>query len=89
MPRTKFGTAKNISTWKHGTTTNIRVPVALKRKIMSIARAMDEVGFNPTIMDAQTYDLIVSILEESLHLPSNKGGAIKEKIREVLQIIQK
>ena len=40
--------AGGVSTWKHGTTKTIRVPIALAGKVLAAARQMDE-GLLPSI----------------------------------------
>jgi hypothetical protein len=87
MPRVGKGTAYNKPTWNYGTTTNIRVPIALKDKIMSIARAIDDSESDVLIIDKEDYFKAIKMLENSLTLKANAGGAIKEKIREVLTLL--
>jgi hypothetical protein len=87
MPRggRRNGTPK--PSWNAGKTTVVRVPIALKDTILNIARAFDELESEPVLVDKDALKKAQEILIESLTLPANKGGAIKNKIREVLALL--
>ena len=62
-------------TWKHGKTTNIRVPIALKEKILKIARQLDA---NATIDLAEEHK-ISSILNEA-YMKLNEENLTLEQV---------
>lgn len=75
------------SNWQHQPTKTIRVPIAIAEEVLEFARKKDA---NITCdSDAQLrMDVIRNIhitLNYALTLPANKGGAIKQEIREALE----
>ena len=74
------------STWKHGKTKTIRVPIALADQVLAYARQLDEAAV-ATQFSAQspvTTDSIseaVKLLNEALTFRANAGGKIKAQIK--------
>lgn len=75
------------SSFIHTPTQTVRVPVVLADQVLELAQKLDkgELIVNDTIPKK---DRIVAILEEALTLKANAGGALKEKIREALRVMQ-
>lgn len=88
MPRIGKGLSVNKPTWDKGKTTVIRIPIALKDKLIALARAIDGTDADIVIVDREAYELGLKILEEALSLKANAGGAIKEQIREALGLMK-
>lgn len=77
--------------WKNLPTKAIRVPKCFASKLVEIAKMWDE---NNSISSDINYNnesmkQAISILEQSLKLPANKGGAIKKEIKKVLALLEK
>ena len=85
---------KNLVTekpkWKNLPTKAIRIPEVFADKLVEVAKIWDE--GNPITNDASIEDKdmkqAISILKKSLKLPANKGGAIKQEIREAIRLLQ-
>lgn len=73
--------------WNAGKTTTVRVPIAKKTDILSLAKAMDAMDGEGVAIEKDSLLKAVLILKDCLSLPANKGGAIKVKIRDVLALI--
>ncbi len=75
------------SSFIHKPTQTVRVPVVLADQVLELTQKLDkgELIVNDTI---QKKDRIVAILEEALTLEASAGGALKEKIREALRVMQ-
>jgi hypothetical protein len=74
-------------TWHSGRTTLIRVPAARKQEIISLARSLDFLEGETVLIDKQVLQSALDLLSSSLTLPANKGGAIKEKIRTAISLL--
>lgn len=88
MPRIGKGLSTNLPTWNQGTTTTIRVPVAMKEKLLSMARAIDDAKTEVLIVDKDTYVKALNVLESALNLKPNAGGAIKTQIKDALELLR-
>ena len=91
MPRGGRNSGTLQPTWKAGKTTVIRVPVAKKEELQKLLRALDEIeslGESAVIIPRDTLLKTLEILKEALLLKPNAGGAIKEKIREVIDMLE-
>lgn len=75
-------------TWRRGETTVIRVPVAMKSRLIRIARALDYLDSDGVVVDAECYEKAVEYLTFALKLPPNKGGRIKDHIRAALALLE-
>jgi hypothetical protein len=74
--------------WRAGKTTVVRIPIAFKQDVMALCRALDLLEGKGIVLDKDVLVSILDILKFSLTLPSNKGGAIKEKIRDVIGLLE-
>lgn len=89
----KYGESRNPegrpSSWQHGKTQTIRVPVALSNQVMEYARNLDsgDVQDMSQSMNEHIYSAI-KLLEEGLTLKANAGGAIKDRIRAALELLK-
>lgn len=88
MPKGGRRKGTRTPTWNTGKTTTIRIPVALKEEVLQLVRTLDELDSKGQLIDEETYIKIIEILQYSLTLPANKGGAIKEQIKEVLALLE-
>ena len=79
------GLTPNYSTWRNSKTKPIRVPEILSAQVMEYAHQLDRGITEQT--DREDIEQAIAILEDCLDnkkYPSNKGGAIKRKIKEAL-----
>lgn len=74
------------SAFQHMPTRTIRVPIVLAEDVLHLAQKLDrgEISVNGTI---STKDQILAVLTEALSLKPNAGGAIKQKIREAIKLL--
>lgn len=75
--------------WNNLPTKAIRVPEKFADQILEIAKFLDSnKPINPKIpTDRENVVQAISILEKSLKLPANKGGAIKSEIRKAINLL--
>lgn len=79
------------SSWNHGKTKTIRVPVVLADRVESYARTLDGIGtqdLTQNLSSASTQEAI-AILREALSFRPNAGGKIKQNIRTALEILER
>lgn len=89
MPKIGKGISPNKPSWNAGQTTTIRIPIELKEEIIAIARAIDDIGIDKTIIiDLDSLNDALKLLDAALKLPANKGGAIKEQIKTVIALLK-
>jgi hypothetical protein len=72
--------------WQHQPTDAIRVPQIFMDDLVDIAIQMDKGLYHRAIAHPKTEEAIV-ILQSALSLKPNAGGAIKEKIRQALAVL--
>lgn len=77
--------------WKNLPTQAVRIPKKFVNEILNFAKMLDE---NKSIITHEyisdkNIEQVVSILEQSLKLPANKGGAIKREIKEAINLLNK
>ena len=91
----KYGESRNPdgrpSSWNHGKTKTIRVPIVLADEIEHYARTLDGKDIQDVIQNLDGEDLqnAIAILREALTFPANTGGKIKQNIRTALQILER
>lgn len=75
------------SLFRHMPTQTIRVPVVLADDVLHLARKLDrgDISVNGTISKSER---VIALLTEALTLKANAGGAIKEKIREAINLLK-
>ncbi len=68
----------------------IRIPEVFADKLIEIAKIWDreESIDRDTDYSNKYMKQAISILEQSLKLPANRGGAIKQEIREAIRLLQ-
>jgi hypothetical protein len=71
------------SKWIHKPVKVYRLPEAIADDVLTYARKLDK-GERGTDIELDT---AIELLNQSLTLPANKGGAIKRKIREALELL--
>ena len=76
--------------WKNLPTKAIRVPEIFSDKLIEVARIWDRENSIKRNTDYSNKDMeqAISILKKSLKLPANRGGAIKQEIREAIRLLQ-
>ena len=75
--------------WNNLPTKAIRIPKIFADQILEVTRLLDS---NQSIeseipVSNKNTEQAISILEQSLKLPANKGGAIKNEIREAIKLL--
>lgn len=83
------GLRPNTSSWKHSQTKPIRLPEALIPQILEFAHQLDKGDCE--LQQEGNLKEVISILEDCLdskQYPANKGGAIKKRIKEALDLLQ-
>lgn len=88
MPRGGIHKGTLKPTWNAGKTISIRVPMAKKEEIISMARAIDAIEGEAMVIEKESFLKAIALLENALELKANAGGAIKDKVREVLLLIK-
>lgn len=73
------------SKWIHKPVKVYRLPEAIADDVLTYAHKLDK-GERGTNIELDT---AIELLNQSLTLPANKGGAIKQKVREALEILTK
>lgn len=82
--------------WKLGKTKVIRIPEVLAERLYEMARNLDEGkdycllqdNSNNSHVTGNELEKVINILEESLKLPANRGGAIKTEIKKVISFLR-
>ena len=76
--------------WKNLPTKAIRIPEVFSDKLIEVARIWDREESIDRDTDYSNKDMeqAISILKKSLKLPANRGGAIKQEIREAIRLLQ-
>ncbi|EPF23373.1 MAG: hypothetical protein ACK4V4_10395 [Sphingobacteriales bacterium] len=87
MPRGGIHKGTLKPTWNAGKTTAVRLPIAKKDEILKLARAIDAIEGEAIVIEKSSFLEAISLLEKALELKANAGGAIKEKIKEALILI--
>ncbi len=87
MPRGGIHKGTLKPTWNAGKTTAVRLPIAKKDEILKLARAIDAIEGEAIVIEKSSFLEAISLLEKALELKANTGGAIKEKIKEALILI--
>lgn len=87
MPRGGIHKGTLKPNWNAGKTTTIRVPIALKEKILRTTKALDALESEGLIIERDSYEKALTLLKESLTLKANAGGKIKENIRAALALL--
>ena len=87
MPRGGMHKGTLKPTWNAGKTTAVRLPIAKKDEILKLARAIDAIEGEAIVIEKSSFLEAISLLEKALELKANTGGAIKEKIKEALILI--
>jgi len=87
MPRGGIHKGTLKPTWNAGKTTAVRLPIAKKDDILKLARAIDAIEGEAIVIEKSSFLEAISLLEKALELKANAGGAIKEKIKEALILI--
>lgn len=91
----KYGESRNPdgrpSSWNHGKTKTIRVPVALADEVEHYARTLDGTDTQDVTqnLDDESLQNVIAILREALTFPANTGGKIKQNIRTALAILER
>ncbi len=75
------------SSWKHGKTSTIRVPLAIAPQILQYARALDS-GELPSPETLQTAIDLFSELLDNKKYPVNNASKVKARLREILNLLQ-
>lgn len=88
MPRGGIHKGTLKPTWNAGKTTSVRVPMSKKDEIISMARAIDAIEGEAMVIEKESFLKAIALLENALELKANSGGAIKDKVREVLLLIK-
>lgn len=87
MPRGGIHKGTLKPTWNAVKTTAVRLPIAKKDEILKLARAIDAIEGEAIVIEKSSFLEAISLLEKALELKANTGGAIKEKIKEALILI--
>jgi len=87
MPRGGIHKGTLKPTWNAGKTTAVRLPIAKKDEILKLARDIDAIEGEAIVIEKSSFLEAISLLEKALELKANAGGAIKEKIKEALILI--
>ena len=76
--------------WKNLPTKAIRIPEIFADKLIELAKVWDreESIDRDTDYSNKNMEKAISILKKSLKLPANRGGAIKQEIREAIRLLQ-
>lgn len=87
MPRGGYRGGGRPSLYQNQPTRTIRVPVVLADELVEIAKQLDS-GKSPALQHSSETDArVIDILHDALKLKANAGGAIKQKIREALALL--
>lgn len=76
--------------WRSGKTCLVRVPIAIKDPVLRLAKSLDRLGEMPecpAIVDLETFEQAISLLEESLQKKANYGGQIKSCVKQALALL--
>lgn len=76
--------------WNNLPTKAVRVPKIFADIILELAREWDKKGTTELSRshNKENIEQAIAILNETLKMPANKGGAIKKKVREVIKLLQ-
>lgn len=82
--------------WKLGKTKVIRIPEVLAEQLYEMARNLDEGQDYCLLQDknqnssvtGNNIEKAITVLEKSLKLPANRGGAIKNEIRKAITFLR-
>lgn len=91
----EYGKSRNPdgrpSSWNHGKTKTIRVPVSLAERVERYARVHDGVEIQDMTHNLNDSDLseVVALLRDAISFPANTGGKIKKNIRIALAILER
>jgi hypothetical protein len=92
MPRGGIHKGTLKPEWNAGKTCTIRVPEARKNEILALAKALDKVDYEVEIIEKQSYEKLVIILEDALDLqrfPRNNSTKHRKVIMEALHLLGK
>lgn len=78
------------SKWNNTPTKAIRIPEIFGDRLLTIARTWDNGEGEISVRGSNTKDMkeAISILENSLTLKANYGGAIKKEIKKALKLLK-
>lgn len=79
------------TSWKNLPTKVIRIPEIMADDLLAIAKEKDSNDIHSLKNTYKDKDVqqVISILQKSLKLPANKGGAIKKEIKEAIKLLNK
>lgn len=74
--------------WNHQPTAAIRVPECFSEQLLELARELDQEHTQHTqYTTSKNLTHAITLLNESLTLKANSGGAIKQKVKEALSLL--
>lgn len=87
MPRGGIHKGTLKSSWESGKTCAIRVPLAKKEQFLRIARALDKIGGEFCLVDAEKYRQAIDLLIAELDYPINNGSKYRNQTIEALELL--